>query len=454
MHNRRDDRLSSLPDELIHKIFSFISIKDAVRTCVLSSSWRSIWTSMPYLNFENLKHGPSIFKFISNVLSHLDNKTHVFSVNLVLGKSVRDDESVRKVLNYAFSHNVQQLSVGHCVTRLRGGKMVKLPFSFSCIPTPTWDPDLPLPALTTLHFHNVKLSRYIDIGLFSKCTNLKNLFLTGCIMEITKVLNICHPRLSNLTLENTPLDMSFDEVVNVVAPQLKNLTIRWCEGKHLISAPELTSLVIEGSQPWQVSTPSGFHSLEKAELFMYDPFKADIHRIVSLLQQLRSVKLLKLNLGILQRLFSETCVLSNAKILKFMPNILLDVWLEIQSQEKVSTNHDTCLSMVTREDITAMGDIRSAQVFVVDFTRLLRQCKVNTKRDKDTRIDEPQVEMFWAGELQWNFWRLMELLQDGKIVKLETCHMMSRIRVRYSNGGEIRYHMSHDCMDEGNEGIV
>ncbi|CAI9276244.1 unnamed protein product [Lactuca saligna] len=93
--------------------------------------------------------------------------------------------------------------------------------------------------------------------------------------------------------------------------------------------------------------------------------------------------------------------------------------------------------MVTREDITAMGDIRSAQVFVVDFTRLLRQCKVNTKRDKDTRIDEPQVEMFWAGELQWNFWRLMELLQDGKIVKLETCHMMSRIRVRYSNGGRL-----------------
>ncbi|CAI9276245.1 unnamed protein product [Lactuca saligna] len=183
---------------------------------------------MPYLNFENLKRGPSISKFIFNVLSHLDNKTHVSSVNLVLGKSVRDNESVRKILNYAFSHNVQQLSVGlgHCVTRLRGGKMVKLPFSFSSIPTPTLDPDLPLPTLTTLHFHNVKLSHYSDIDLFSKCTNLKNLCLTGCRMERTNVLNICHPRLSNLTLENTPLDMSFNEVVNVVAPQLKNLTIK------------------------------------------------------------------------------------------------------------------------------------------------------------------------------------------------------------------------------------
>ncbi|XP_052626006.1 uncharacterized protein LOC128133036 [Lactuca sativa] len=124
-------------------------------------------------------------------------------------------------------------------------------------------------------------------------------------MTETKVLNICLPRLSDLTLVSTPPDMELEEVVNVVTPQLKNLTIIRCEGEHLISAPGLTSLVIEGSQPWYVSTPSGFHSLEKVELFMYDPFKADIHRIVSLLQQLHSVKLLTLNLGILKRLFSQ-----------------------------------------------------------------------------------------------------------------------------------------------------
>jgi hypothetical protein len=46
-----DSRLSSLPDDIIHKILSTVSMKDVVKTSVLSSRWRYIWTSMPYLNF-------------------------------------------------------------------------------------------------------------------------------------------------------------------------------------------------------------------------------------------------------------------------------------------------------------------------------------------------------------------------------------------------------------------
>nr|KAJ0218266.1 hypothetical protein LSAT_V11C300127190 [Lactuca sativa] len=118
-------------------------------------------------------------------------------------------------------------------------------------------------------------------------------------------LNICHPRLSDLTLVSTPPNMELEEVVTMVTPQLQNLTIKWCEGKHLISAPGLISLVIEGFHPWQVSTPLRFHSLEKVDLFMYDPHKADAHSIVCLPQQLQSVKFLTLNLGILMRLFSQ-----------------------------------------------------------------------------------------------------------------------------------------------------
>ncbi|KAI3699295.1 hypothetical protein L2E82_43520 [Cichorium intybus] len=87
-----EDRLSSLPDDVIHKIFSFISIKDAIGASVLSSRWRFIWTTMPYLNFENLNHrGP---KFISNVLSHHNNRIQVSSLNLILGGTIMDYESI------------------------------------------------------------------------------------------------------------------------------------------------------------------------------------------------------------------------------------------------------------------------------------------------------------------------------------------------------------------------
>ncbi|XP_023769991.1 putative F-box/LRR-repeat protein At5g02930 [Lactuca sativa] len=339
-----DDRLSSLTDDLIHEIFSFMSIKDAIRTCVLSSRWKFIWTSMP--DFENLNDRLHLSKFISNVLSNRNKKIQVSSVSLLLGRTVKDDESVSRILSFAFSHNLQQLSVIRAP-----GDSIRFPYSF--IVTPKWD----LPALTTLHLHCVKL---MSDDLFSKCTNLKSLILKECtLMEEMEVLSICHPRLSDLTLVSTPPDMELQEGVNVVAPQLKNLTIKWCRGEHLISAPGLTSLVIVGFHPCQsfTCTKPGFHSLEKVRLYFYDAGNADAHKIVSLLQQLHSVKLLTLNLQILQRLFSievrprfrnvkrrmskstrfssgmevspyKTCVLANAKIVKFVPSIQQSVYLE------------------------------------------------------------------------------------------------------------------------------
>ncbi|KAI3960212.1 hypothetical protein MKW98_016936 [Papaver atlanticum] len=47
------DRISSLPDSLIHHILSFMYMNHAVQTCVLSTRWRYIWTSMSVLKFDN-----------------------------------------------------------------------------------------------------------------------------------------------------------------------------------------------------------------------------------------------------------------------------------------------------------------------------------------------------------------------------------------------------------------
>ncbi|XP_023760698.1 putative F-box/FBD/LRR-repeat protein At4g13965 [Lactuca sativa] len=459
------DRLSSLPDELIHKILSFINIKDAISTSVLSSRWRFIWTSMPSLNFENLNNERYFFSFIYNVLSHRNNQVQLSSVKLVLGRTVRDDESVTRILSCKFSHNLEQLSV----TRLPGGNIVECPYSIMA--PPKWD----LPALTTLHLHQVELSDYDDIGLFSKCTNLKNLSLNRCRMKETKVLNIFHPRLYDLTLVSTPPDMALEEVVNVVTPQLKNLTIIRCEGEHLISAPGLTSLVIEGSQSWYVSTPSGFHSLEKVELFMYDPFKADIHRIVSLLQQLHSVKLLTLNLGILKRLFSQrkslsssmklvphkACAFANTKILKFTTKPVVKVYLEVGAQEKVTTcteiknNDETSPSaifpMVSCEEITAMENMASAQVFVKHLGILLEEVKQNRnsddyKAERDVH-SKPYVEMHWAWTLQWNLVAMMGVFKHKKTkAKLDNFLMMAQITKKYIN--------RHDCTKSMNHPII
>lgn len=47
------DSFSGLTDDLLIKILSFVPIKDAVSTTILSKRWLSLWTLLPRLNFED-----------------------------------------------------------------------------------------------------------------------------------------------------------------------------------------------------------------------------------------------------------------------------------------------------------------------------------------------------------------------------------------------------------------
>lgn len=46
------DRMSSLPNDIIRHIFSFMDTKSVIQTCVLSKTWRYRWTLIPSLNLE------------------------------------------------------------------------------------------------------------------------------------------------------------------------------------------------------------------------------------------------------------------------------------------------------------------------------------------------------------------------------------------------------------------
>ncbi|XP_057771479.1 putative F-box protein At1g49610 isoform X2 [Salvia miltiorrhiza] len=47
------DRLSELPDSIIFHIFWSLPMTDVVRTTILSKRWKNLWTTAPYLNFDN-----------------------------------------------------------------------------------------------------------------------------------------------------------------------------------------------------------------------------------------------------------------------------------------------------------------------------------------------------------------------------------------------------------------
>ncbi|RLM61611.1 hypothetical protein C2845_PM14G02670 [Panicum miliaceum] len=64
------DRISALPDELLHHIMSFLPASDAVRTCVLPPRWRHLWASTPHLNVdaEGFYHKCRFVKFVTALL--------------------------------------------------------------------------------------------------------------------------------------------------------------------------------------------------------------------------------------------------------------------------------------------------------------------------------------------------------------------------------------------------
>ncbi|CAL5089486.1 unnamed protein product [Urochloa decumbens] len=54
------DRLSALPDGLIHTVLSFLPAPEVVRTCLLSWRWRNLWRSAPHINLNERDFGISI----------------------------------------------------------------------------------------------------------------------------------------------------------------------------------------------------------------------------------------------------------------------------------------------------------------------------------------------------------------------------------------------------------
>ncbi|KAI3728232.1 hypothetical protein L6452_16865 [Arctium lappa] len=317
-----EDRLSSLPDELIHQILSCMDSKFAVQTCLLSSRWKLLWTSMPCLNFasHHFVSLPKFAKFVTHVLSHRNHQIEVTSVKLDF-HGAASQFFVRKIANYVFSHNVQELTVvifpkkhhefPPCLFSSQSLKHFTLSSYFlaPCVtPKTPWD----FPALTSLHLNEVTLcddNAYKSVDLFSKCVNLKNLTLHFLFVNNVEVFDIITPQLSDLTLtygRNL-------KVINLVAPQLENLTIINCSIENLIAPPGFSTLSYRGYPPPRLSK-EGFHSLNKVTISLYSnvPCKEeDARKTINLLQEVHSARFLTLNVDVVECISSFPDLLSH-----------------------------------------------------------------------------------------------------------------------------------------------
>ncbi|GJX04976.1 F-box/LRR-repeat protein-like protein [Tanacetum coccineum] len=105
-----EDRLTSLPESLQLRILSTLDAKYVVQTSILSKSWFPLWKSVPILrlnsyDFEN--RFSKFDKFVEKALSsqrEMDLDTLIYKRDKVSRAMI-----LKKVIDYAFSHNVKHL---------------------------------------------------------------------------------------------------------------------------------------------------------------------------------------------------------------------------------------------------------------------------------------------------------------------------------------------------------
>ncbi|KEH22678.1 putative F-box domain, FBD domain, leucine-rich repeat domain, L domain-containing protein [Medicago truncatula] len=79
-----EDRISALPDPIIHDILSFLPTKKSAATSILSKRWKPLWLSVPNLQFDDrsFPNYDSFYRFVSSVFLSLDIKLSIRSFHL------------------------------------------------------------------------------------------------------------------------------------------------------------------------------------------------------------------------------------------------------------------------------------------------------------------------------------------------------------------------------------
>ncbi|KAL6659307.1 hypothetical protein ACP70R_003347 [Stipagrostis hirtigluma subsp. patula] len=205
---RPADRLSDLPDALLHHVMSFLKAWEVVRTCVLSRRWRDLWASAPCLDLRvpcsrRDADPPEEFgRFVSRMLLSRDVSAPVDTLRLRSSDGddyadTYDNDDVNVWIRFSIKHNARvihlnghrkdDLVLEHTAFVSRHLKILKLSFveldgkvlmqlSSGC------------PSLEDLDLNNCSIK-----GREIMCSSLKKLTMVKC--WITVDFTVCAPSL-------------------------------------------------------------------------------------------------------------------------------------------------------------------------------------------------------------------------------------------------------------------
>ena len=213
------DRLSDLPDNLLHLILSFLDARVAVQTSVLSSRWRYLWTSLPFINFQGqifcrydnpereyvLRKITTFQNFVRQFLSHRDASSQVSQLRIYCpndyaidaefpGGFPGDGSLAEAIIDYVHSSGVRHLSIAafDVVENL-----AHLSYCHSLTTLELTGLFLRNPKFDSATITNLRLDQCLFANCghtfdpFRDCVNLRSLYLSYCYsisrFEIKKI---------------------------------------------------------------------------------------------------------------------------------------------------------------------------------------------------------------------------------------------------------------------------
>ncbi|XVE52507.1 hypothetical protein DITRI_Ditri02bG0127500 [Diplodiscus trichospermus] len=218
------DRLLSLPEGVLYNILSYLPTKTVVRTSVLSTKWRYLWTSFPCLNFDEftgfgggspraratrfirfvdwvlILHGASIETVHFNCSWQCSSSYIYMWIRAMVMRGVKELEfSVQHpyiVGSFVWLPRAN-IQFPHCLFNCRTLVVLKLKFNGESLELPA---SICFPELKTVCLEKVLFKHGKLISkLFSNCPKLENLFLDRCAGSI--ILNISNHALKSLSID-------------------------------------------------------------------------------------------------------------------------------------------------------------------------------------------------------------------------------------------------------------
>ncbi|XP_066353634.1 uncharacterized protein [Miscanthus floridulus] len=173
--NPAADRLSALPDALLHHVMSFMKAWDAARTCVLSRRWRDLWASAPCVDVRvgRYRDPPQDFaKFVYRLLLAREALAPIDTLRL--RSPGEEDEH--------FDNSDVKMWIRHAIRR--NARVIQL----TGHPNPNLLAELDPMDLVSRHLKILKLT-YTEVSdsftrqLSSRCPCLEELELKNCLVE-------------------------------------------------------------------------------------------------------------------------------------------------------------------------------------------------------------------------------------------------------------------------------